>query len=155
MRFAVLAFVTLLAACVELAAAAPKPPGQLPVERVVIETAHGPQTFNMEVAADDNAREYGLMHRTNLPRSAGMLFDFRSVQLVSFWMKDTPLPLDIIFVRPDGTIANIAANAVPYSTKPLYSAEPIRAVLEINGGLSKQLGIAPGDHVRASIFAKR
>src|SRR3569832_1246520 len=73
--------------------------------------------------------------------------------MATFWMKDTPLPHDIMFVRADGTISTIAANAVPMSTAEIMSAEPIRADVEINGGLSIKLGIAPGDRVRASIFA--
>lgn len=131
-------------------AAAAAPP--LPVQNVVIETGSGPRIFHMEVAADDASREQGLMFRRHLARDAGMLFDFGHVVMTAFWMKDTLLPLDIIFVRADGTISTIAANAVPYSTAEIVSAEPIRAVIEINGGLAARLGIIPGDRVRASIF---
>jgi hypothetical protein len=127
-------------------------PQRLAVEKVVIESSGGPRTFHMEVAADEASRDRGLMHRKHLAADAGMLFDFQGQVMTAFWMKDTPLPLDIIFIRADGTISTVAANAVPYSTAEIPSAEPIRAVIEINGGLAKRLGIAPGDHVRAQIF---
>jgi len=128
------------------------PSHRLPVEKIVIETRGGPRTFHMEVASDDASRDYGLMYRKHLAADAGMLFDFRAQVMTAFWMKDTPLPLDIIFIRADGTISTVAANAVPYSTAQIPSAEPIRAVIEINGGLAQRLGIAPGDRVRAPIF---
>ncbi len=83
-----------------------------------------------------------------------MLFDFKSPIMAAFWMKDTPLPLDMLFVRADGTISTVAANAVPYSTAEIVSAEPIRIVIEINGGLAKKLGILPGAKVHASEFAE-
>ena len=128
-------------------------PARLPTETNVIENTKGPRPFKVEVATDNASRERGLMHRTHLAPGAGMLFDFQKNVMATFWMKDTPLPLDILFVRADGTISTIAANAVPMSTAEIMSAEPIRAVVEINGGLSVKLGIAPGDRVRASIFA--
>jgi uncharacterized membrane protein (UPF0127 family) len=125
---------------------------RLPVEKVVIVTRSGPKTFKLEIAADAASRETGLMHRTRLAANGGMLFDFKTSLMAAFWMKDTPLPLDLIFVRADGTISTIAANAVPYSTAEIQSAEPIRAVIEINGGVAQRLGIAPGDRVKARIF---
>ena len=125
---------------------------RLPVESVVIETRTGPRAFKMEVAADDASRAQGLMHRTHLAKNAGMLFDFKQAVMVAFWMKDTPLPLDMLFVRADGTISTVAANAVPYSTAEIASAEPIRAVIEIGGGQAQALGIAPGDRVRARVI---
>jgi uncharacterized protein len=81
-----------------------------------------------------------------------MLFDFHQPETVAFWMKNTKLPLDMVFIRADGTISTIMANAEPYSTKQIPSAEPVRAVLEINGGQAGALGIRPGDHVLAPIF---
>ena len=130
-------------------------PAKLPVETVTIQTQGGARVFRMEVARDDASRATGLMHRTHLARNAGMLFDFRTAVMTAFWMKDTPLPLDMLFVRPDGTIATIAANAVPNSTAEIVSPEPVRAVIEINGGEAKTLGIAPGDRVLASIFSRQ
>ena len=125
---------------------------RLPVEKVTIKTQRGPHVFTMEIAADPASRATGLMHRMHLPRDAGMLFDFGQPLMTAFWMKDTPLPLDMLFVRSDGTISTVAANAVPNSTAEIMSAEPVRAVIEINGGLARALGIAPGDRVKASIF---
>lgn len=92
------------------------------------------------------------MHRKYLAPNAGMLFDFRKPLMAGFWMKDTPLPLDMLFVRPDGSISTIAANAVPFSENEIDSAEPILAVIEIGGGRAEALGIEPGDIVHARAF---
>lgn len=81
-----------------------------------------------------------------------MLFDFHNDASLSFWMKDTYVPLDMLFIRSDGTISTIARNAVPLSTTPIRSTEPVRAVLEINGGTASALGIVAGDRVHAAIF---
>ncbi len=144
-----LAAVAILVALVGQGAAAAS---RLPLETVVIRTHGGPKTFRMEIASDQASRQLGLMHRAHLARDAGMLFDLGGEVMASFWMKDTPLPLDMLFVRSDGSISTIAADAVPYSTAEIFAAEPVRAVIEINGGLARTLGIAPGDRVEASIF---
>jgi uncharacterized protein len=89
----------------------------------------------------------GLMFRTELADNAGMIFPFPQPKPASFWMKNTVIPLDIIFVRPNGTIESIAENTVPYSTIPVESGEPVGAVLELRGGLTAELGIAAGDKV--------
>lgn len=138
--------------CLMIPLAAANAAPRLPVETIIIQTHGGPRTFKVEIAADEASRDYGLMHRTRLARDAGMLFDFNKTLMAAFWMKDTPLPLDMLFVRPDGTISTVAANAVPFSTAEISSAEPIRAVIEINGGLARTLGIAPGDLVKARLF---
>jgi uncharacterized protein len=119
---------------------------------VTVHTKGGPKEFNVEVARTTAEQERGLMFRTNLPADGGMLFTPYPAagggpREASFWMKNTPSPLDIIFIRPDGTIAAIAANTEPYSEKSSKSGEPVSAVLEINGGKSAELGIAPGDKV--------
>ncbi|MEI9991499.1 MAG: DUF192 domain-containing protein [Rhizomicrobium sp.] len=137
-----------------LLALTPAGAAALPTEAIAIQAHNGRHVFHVELAADDAARALGLMHRTHLAPDAGMLFDFGAPVMTAFWMKDTPLPLDMLFVRQDGTISTIAANAVPYSTAEILAAEPVRAVIEINGGLAKKLGIVPGDRVRASIFPK-
>jgi len=126
--------------------------GKLPVTRVVIDARNGPVAFTVEVAADDRSRERGLMFRKELAPDAGMLFDFRTPAPQIFWMKNTPIPLDLIFIRADGTIANVVTNAIPYSEDRISSAEPVRAVLEIDGGRADQLGIRPGQTVHAAIF---
>jgi uncharacterized membrane protein (UPF0127 family) len=124
----------------------------LPVETIHIATADGPKAFTVEVAADAASQERGLMFRRDMARDAGMLFDFHQEARVSFWMKNTPLPLDMLFIRADGTVSSVQANAVPYSTDFIYSAEPVRAVLEINAGQAEALGIKRGDRVQAAIF---
>ena len=150
LRTAVLA----LFALITMTAASFAAPAKLPVQTVTIETHGGARVFHMEIAADQASRATGLMHRTHLARNAGMLFDFHTPMMVAFWMKDTVLPLDMLFVRPDGTIASVAANAVPFSTAEIASPEEVRVVIEINGGEARALGIAPGDRVAASIFSK-
>lgn len=135
------------------AAAVPTAPnGKLPVTTIVIDAGHGPVKFQAEVAADPESQEKGLMFRKSMAPDAGMLFDFHMPDMQTFWMKNTVIPLDMIFIRADGTISSIAPDAVPYSETPIPSYEPVRAVLEINGGRAAQLGILPGDHVHAAIF---
>jgi uncharacterized protein len=124
----------------------------LPRTLVMIDTPHGPVRFVVEVAADEASRMRGLMFRKRLAPDAGMLFDFPDVRFRSFWMKNTVLPLDIIFLRGDGSISSVAANARPYSEKDISSQEPVRAVLEINGGRAAALGIVPGAKVHADLF---
>ena len=93
------------------------------------------------------------MNRKSMPANDGMLFDFHDPATVTFWMKDTIIPLDMLFIRADGSIANIKANATPFSLMPIPAAEPVRAVLEINGGRAKALGIEPDEKVHNAIFA--
>ena len=119
---------------------------------VSIRTAQGVRNFRVEVARTDEEQQRGLMFRTSLPEDGGMLFPSDSAIPRSFWMKNTIISLDLLFVRQDGTISTIAAHAVPYSTKEIISAEPIRAVVEINGGRAAALGIKPGTVVHASAF---
>lgn len=124
----------------------------LPVSPLAIDTARGPVHFTVELAADPASEARGLMFRKTMAADAGMLFDFHKPRMVTFWMKNTILPLDMIFIRADGTVSTVAANAVPYSEKPIPSAEPVRAVLEIDAGLAKTLGIEPGAQVHHAIF---
>jgi uncharacterized membrane protein (UPF0127 family) len=126
--------------------------GALPVATISVDGAKGPSRFRVEIAGDHASQEKGLMFRKTLAPDAGMLFDFHADVMTSFWMKNTILPLDIIFVRSDGTISSIAANAVPFSEASIPSTEPIRAVLEINAGRARALGIEPGDRIHAEIF---
>lgn len=104
--------------------------------------------FTVEIARTSPQQARGLMFRTELPDNKGMIFPFADVRMASFWMKNTVIPLDIIFIRADGKIENIAANTTPYSTDPVESTAPVAAVLELRGGLAAQLGIKPGDSVR-------
>ena len=88
------------------------------------------------------------MFRTELDDDSGMLFPFPRERVASFWMKNTVIPLDLLFIRRDGTIESIAANAIPYDESPLASGEPVIAVLELRGGLAAEKGVTPGDTVR-------
>jgi len=108
--------------------------------------------FDVELALDDAHRSLGLMFRKKLGAYEGMLFDFFQEMPVSFWMKNTLIPLDMLFIAADGTIKHIHANAVPLTTDAVPSQFPVRAVLEINGGSAALLGIKPGDKVRHAIF---
>jgi uncharacterized membrane protein (UPF0127 family) len=122
-------------------------PPALPVETITIDTKAGPHPFSVEVAADDESREKGLMYRMSMAPDAGMLFDFHTPQLVSFWMENTVLPLDMLFVRADGTIARIKENATPYSRENIPSGEPVEFVIELNGGRAAALGITEGGRI--------
>jgi len=108
--------------------------------------------FEVELALDDAHRSHGLMFRKKLGPYEGMLFDFSQEMPVSFWMKNTLIPLDMLFIATDGTIKHIHANAVPMTTDPIPSQFPVRAVLEINGGSAALLGIKPGDKVKHAMF---
>jgi uncharacterized protein len=149
-RFLVAVGLLLLAGCSR--PAAETSPIGLPMETITIDTDHGSQTFQVEIAADDASRERGLMFRKTMQPDHGMLFDFKIDEGVAFWMKNTILPLDMVFIRSDGTISSIAPDATPYSTQEIPSAEPVRAVLELNAGRAAALGIAPGDVVHAKAF---
>jgi uncharacterized membrane protein (UPF0127 family) len=118
-----------------------------------VETAKGRHKFKVELALTAAQMAQGLMYRRQMDADAGMLFDYRSTQPVSFWMRNTYIPLDIIFIREDGRIAGIHERAVPLSEVPIPSPEPVRAVLELNGGTAARLGIKPGDRVHHPIFA--
>jgi len=145
--FVVLGLLLLLAE--SAASAAP-----LPVTTISVDAAKGRAEFRVEIAGDHDSQERGLMFRKKMAANAGMLFDFHQPVMTTFWMKNTVLPLDIIFIRTDGTISSIAANAVPFSEASIPSSEPIRAVLEINAGRAKALGIEPNDRVHAAIFER-
>ncbi len=119
---------------------------------LVIVTANREIKFDVELATNDAERAHGLMFRKRLGAYEGMLFDFFKEMPVSFWMKNTLIPLDMVFIAGDGTIKHIHANAVPLSTDTIPSESPVRAVLEINGGSARLLGIKPGDKVKHPIF---
>ncbi len=119
---------------------------------LTIETDNGPVSFTVELAETQEARTRGMMHRDSMAPDTGMLFDFEVEQVISIWMRNTQIPLDILYIRSDGTIAKIVANAVPESLRPMYSDFPVIAVLEIAGGQADALGIEPGDLVRHEWF---
>lgn len=124
--------------------AATTQPALIPLE---IKTAKGKLDFKVEIARTPEEQARGLMFRTSLPDFGGMIFPMVPPREASFWMKDTVIPLDIIFIRSDGTIARIAANTIPYDLTPVTSGEPVVAVLELAGGRAEALGIAENDRV--------
>ena len=125
------------------------------VQTLEIVSKTGVHTFTVELAETDAEREKGLMFRKELPEGRGMLFDFHAEAPVGFWMQNTYIPLDMIFIRGDGRILRIAENTEPLSTKIVPSGGPVRAVLEVIGGTARKMGIAPGDHVASPIFKNR
>jgi uncharacterized membrane protein (UPF0127 family) len=114
----------------------------LPVDAVplVAETKDGVREFTIEVADDDRERSAGLMFRTEMDDMHGMLFVFEQTRRVSFWMKNTPMPLDLIFIRDDGTVAAVLPGE-PFSTASIGPAEPVRFVLELKAGTAQKTGI--------------
>lgn len=122
-------------------------PSGLDLVPLEIRTSAGVHRFTVEMARTPQQQALGLMHRETLADNAGMLFPFPSPRPASFWMKNTLIPLDMIFIRTDGTIARVAANTVPLSLDPVGVSEPVAAVLEIRGGRAAELGISEGDRV--------
>lgn len=134
-----------------LAGAAPV----FPHSTLAIHRAHGsPISLDIEIASTPEQKSYGLMFRHSLPERAGMLFIWDADQPVSFWMKNTFIPLDMLFVRYDGVIVKIATHTEPYSLKSIPSEGPVRGVIEINGGAASQLGIETGDKVIFPSFSQ-
>ena len=123
------------------------------LQTIEIASKTGVHAFEVEMAITPEEKEHGLMFRKELPAGHGMLFDFQFDQPVAFWMKNTYIPLDMLFIRSDGRILRIAENTEPFSERNIPSGGPVRAVLEVIGGTAKKLGIAPGDRVGGSIFS--
>ena len=117
-----------------------------------IDTPQGLQRFSVELAVTPEQQEQGLMFRQSLAADAGMLFDFGQTKPVSFWMKNTLIPLDMLFIAADGRIADIHERAVPLSETAIEGKVPVRAVLELNGGTVSRLGIPRGAIVHHPIF---
>jgi uncharacterized membrane protein (UPF0127 family) len=128
------------------------PQRTLPQSPLTIQTARGPVRFTVEMATLPQQRQIGLMFRKTLARNAGMLFDFETEGPQSFWMKNTLIPLDMLFIKANGTIVRIAANTTPLSEDSVPSYEPVRVVLEIPGGRAAELGLQPGDRAIHPIF---
>ncbi len=125
------------------------PDARPPDARVVIETAAGARhVVSVEIARTGAEREKGLMHRRELARDAGMLFLFDEAAEHPFWMKNTLIPLDMIFIDDDGRVTGIVARAVPGDLSPRSAGGASRYVLEVNGGWAEAHGVAPGDRVR-------
>jgi uncharacterized membrane protein (UPF0127 family) len=136
-----------------LASAAAAPAADESMLEIV--TKDGVHVFTVEMAKTDEERQKGLMFRKELPEGRGMLFDFKPDQPVSMWMRNTYIPLDMLFINGDGTIRRIAENTEPLSEKTIPSGGPVRAVLELIGGTAKKLGIKAGDKVAHPLFTDR
>ncbi|MFN7178725.1 DUF192 domain-containing protein [Hyphomonas sp.] len=141
------AFIAAAAFLVQLAAA------QLPVTPLTITSGEKTHAFTVEIASTPEEIQQGLMFRESLAPDAGMLFDFGQSRPASMWMKNTLIPLDMLFMDETGRVVAIARNAVPRSTRSLGPGVPVRAVLELPGGRARELGIVPGDIVKHPIFS--
>ncbi len=125
------------------------------VQTLEIVSKSGVHVFSVEMATTEEEKTTGLMYRKELPEGKGMLFDFTPEQEVSMWMKNTYIPLDMIFIRADGKILRIAENTEPLSTKIIPSRGPAKGVLEVIAGTAQKYGIAPGDRVAHPLFNGR
>jgi uncharacterized membrane protein (UPF0127 family) len=123
-----------------------------PKAELTVVSASGPHKFAVEVATTPGQMEQGLMFRRSLAPDAGMIFDYGAPSMGAMWMKNTLIPLDMLFVDPRGRIINIHERAVPGSLDPISAAGPARAVIELNGGTAARLGIKPGDRIIFPIF---
>jgi hypothetical protein len=119
---------------------------------LTIVSATGPHRFTVEVAETPEQMEQGLMFRRAMAPDTGMLFDYKTPTVATMWMRNTLIPLDMLFVDGRGRIVNIHQRAVPQSLDIIAAAAPVRAVIELNGGTAARLGIAPGDQVQHPIF---
>jgi uncharacterized membrane protein (UPF0127 family) len=115
--------------------------------RAILHTSKGDYAFNIEVVDTPAGREKGLMFRQTLASDAGMLFDFLNEQSVAFWMMNTFIPLDMVFIAGDGTVKTVHANARPQDPTPIPSGGPVQFVLEIAGGRAAEIGLKPGDRM--------
>jgi hypothetical protein len=125
---------------------------QFPTSELTIISATGSHRFKVELAKTPAQMTQGLMFRTSLAPDAGMLFEYQQPTAATMWMRNTLIPLDMLFVDAQGRIVNIHERAVPQSLDVIAAAEPVRAVIELNGGTASRLGIEPGDVVVHPIF---
>jgi len=125
---------------------------QFPKSELTIVSVTGRHRFKVEVAETPEQMVQGLMFRRSLAPDAGMLFDYKQPTAATMWMRNTLIPLDMLFVDTQGKIVNIQQRAVPQSDNVIAAAAPVRAVIELNGGTAERLSIAPGDQVVHPIF---
>ncbi len=134
-----------------LAAEGPQP--ELPTAKLTVVSAGGVRhVFTVELASTPQEQEIGEMFRTSIPADRGMFFDWGEPREQAMWMKNCPVPEDMVFIGADGRIAHIAENTVPESEATISSGGPVRATLELQGGITAKLGIAVGDRVEGVIF---
>ena len=122
------------------------------LEPLQITTASGRHDFSIEVMRTDEERAKGLMYRRYMAADRGMLFDFKTEQTVNMWMKNTYIPLDMIFISRNGTVTHVAADTEPLSERIISSHGPAFAVLEVNAGIAAKIGLKIGDRVQHSMF---
>ena len=144
-----LSMASLTAACAQ---SAPVDAHGRALEPLSVVTSTGEHQFMVEIADDEPKRQRGLMYREPLANDRGMLFQFPSATEQAFWMKNTPSPLDIIYINPQGRIVSIARHATPYSTSPIPSYGAANGVLEVRAGRADEIGAKPGDEVKHSFF---
>ncbi len=125
---------------------------EAPLEALTIDTATGAHRFRVEVMRTEPERERGLMYRKTMARDHGMLFEYQSEQPVTFWMHNTYLPLDLIFIGKDGRVVNVARDAKPMDDSLIPSSGPALGVLELDAGTAKTIGLKAGDVVRHTMF---
>ena len=140
-----------LAATVALCVVSPAL-AELPVQRLEIDTASGPHMFKVELASTEAERATGLMNRRVMAKDRGMLFDFHTQQPVIFWMKDTYIPLDMIFVSQDGHVVSVKHDAKPLDESMIPSGGPALGVVELNAGVADAIGVKAGDTVKHPMF---
>jgi len=142
----------MLAACA--GAGAPRDAKGDPLEPLTVTTSSGEHRFMVEIADDEAERQRGLMEREPLADDRGMLFQFPDVAERGFWMRNTPSPLDIIYIDPRGRIVSIAKNATPYSEAIIPSNGLASGVLELRAGRADEIGARPGDRISHPFFAE-
>ena len=125
------------------------------LETLAVVTASGRHVFQVEVMRTPDERSKGLMFRRFMPQDRGMLFDFQRSEPVAMWMQNTFIPLDMVFIRSDGTVARVAERTEPLSTRTIPSGEPVLSVLEVNAGIAETIGLKAGDRVEHSLFKAR
>ena len=149
-------FICLLSSTLPVSATLSSPAfAKMRVDRLLIEAASGGgagRAFEIEIATTDQEKALGLMFRTKLGDGEGMLFPYGQAQDVSMWMRNTYIPLDMVFIRADGTIHRIETSAEPLSERIISAGAPVVAVLELAGGAAARLGIKPGDRVKHALF---
>jgi uncharacterized membrane protein (UPF0127 family) len=133
----------------------PRPKAEARLDRLELVTASGVRTLEIEMAETPQQQALGLMFRTSLADTHGMLFPHAEPSELSMWMKNTYIPLDMVFIRADGTVHRIEARTEPFSERIISSGGPVKAVLELAGGAAERLGLKPGDKVRHPYFKDR
>ncbi len=125
------------------------------LEQLTVVTENGGQyAFQVEVARTDEQRARGLMFRKFMPQDRGMLFDFKTEQPVMMWMRNTYMPLDMVFIARDGRVINVAENTEPLSERTIASAAPAFSVLELNAGVARKIGLKSGDRIEHPLFKR-